>query len=235
MKANFCLSLAIVLVFGALAQAQPAPAAANNSMSTSVTPFPAPFNYGPATGYFYGSSTAAEGYLRGIGEVWRGKGEYNLATSAAAINFAEARRREMEDNKQWVQTYFEIRDINRQARDAELKIYPHTAEEWARFAQIGKPRPLSASELDTATGHVRWPDLFRSGEFAVYRAQLEKAFADRAYHGRMSAEGRAIVAQATDHMLASLKSHIREMPASDYLQARQFLTGLAHEASQPVA
>ena len=51
----------------------------------------------------------------------------------------------------------------------------------------------------------------------------------------MSAEGRAIVAQAPDHMLASLKSHIGEMPASDYLQARQLLTGLAHEASQPVA
>jgi len=64
---------------------------------------------------------------------------------------------------------------------------------------------------------------------------LEKAFADRAYHGVLSVEDRMAVAQATDNMLASLRSHIRDMPASDYIQARQFIKSLAYEASQPVA
>ncbi len=44
-----------------------------------------------------------------------------MSTSAAAVNFSEARRREIENNKLWVQTYFDVRAINQQVREAEIK------------------------------------------------------------------------------------------------------------------
>lgn len=230
MKATLCLSLAIVLMLSVLAQAQVVVQTPGNTTGTTTTAS----GWAGRYDYFY-SSTLQEGIGRGIGQVWRAKGEYNRATAEAAINFAEARRRETENHKQWVQTYFDTREINRQAREADLKTHRGSADDWARLALASRPRPLSAGELDSATGKIRWPDMFRSEEFAAYRAQVEKAFADRAYHGMMGSEARATVAQATDQMLASLKSHIHDMPASDYMQARRFITGLAYEATQPIA
>jgi hypothetical protein len=225
MKAKFCLAFASVLVFSVLARAQTSMPGGGNFLSYGSS-YNQPYPF---------SSTAGEGYARGIGEVIRAKGEYNLATSAAAVNFSEARRRQIENDKQWLQTYFETRDINRQARDAELKRQRGTPEDLVRYARAGRPKLLSNGELDTVTGEIHWPILLRAEEFGPQRAQLEKAFADRAYHGVMGAEVFLKATQATNKMLASLKSQIHNMPPQQFMEATRFVQSLAYEASQPAA
>jgi hypothetical protein len=232
MRARICFAFGLAAVWSMLAQAQ-----------TSQTPYmPGGGNYPPFAppayspypyGGYNGASTPAEGYARGIGEIIRAQGEYNLSTSAAAVNLSVARRREIENDKLWVQTYFETREINRQARDAENKRERASPEDWIRFAQAGRPKLLSNSELDAVTGKIHWPLLLTAAEFNAQRAELEKLFADRAYHGMVTLEGLYKLNDLTDAMMSALKAQIRNVPAEQYLEARRFLDSLAYEGTQP--
>lgn len=83
-------------------------------------------------------STAAGSYYTGLGNAIRSQGQYNLDTSAAAINLTEAQRREIENSKLWTETYFEKRRIN-QAYQESQKRPAGNAETWMRLAQeIGR-------------------------------------------------------------------------------------------------
>ena len=129
-------------------------------------PYVPPPYYG---GYMYPvqSATPLEGIARGLGDVIRSIGDANLSNSTAAINLTEARRRQIENQKQWTETYFAMREINRQQRDAEIKRQRGNPEDWVRYAQAGKPRPLSNHDLDAVTGEIRWPILLTSQDFAT--------------------------------------------------------------------
>src|SRR5690242_11792328 len=87
-----CCLLTIVLVAAALPSAASAQVIYNNA------------------------STAAEGLGRGIGDVVRSQGEYNLNTSQAAINLTQARSQEIDNRMQATQTYFAMRNLNTQQR-----------------------------------------------------------------------------------------------------------------------
>ena len=220
------------LAIGALvAQAQTTTVSGAKIAPISVVPSVT----GPYTGYPYGyfSSTPAEGYARGIADVIRAKGDYNLSSSAAAVNLSIARQQEIENEKKWTQTYFEIRDINRQVFESQQKRRRGTPEDWIRYAEAGKPKRLSPTELDAVTGEIHWPMLLSVQDYSGQRIELEKAFAERAYHGVMEADTFLKVLQMTDELTASLKTQIRDVPSEKFLVAMRFLESLAYEAGQP--
>ena len=183
--------------------------------------------------YPYQSSTAAEGYGRGLADVIRSTGQANLANSAAAINWTEARRRQIENQKQWTETYFAMREINRRSVEAERARHRGNAEDWVRYAQAGKPKLLSNQDLDAVTGQIHWPILLTSNDFDAQRTQLEKLFAGRAYHGVMGANDYLAAVRVTGELLAGMKAQIRDVPAQQYMVAKRFLESLAYEASLP--
>ena len=223
MKA-FAYFAAGTLAIGAMvAQAQTSATTGGKTAAVTVIPSVA----GPYTGYpygYYGSSTPGEGYARGIADVIRAQGDYNLSSSAAAVNLSMARQQEIENQKKWTQTYFEIRDINRQVFDTEQKRRRGSPEDWIRYAEAGKPKRLSPSELDAVTGEIHWPMLLTAQDYSSHRIELEKAFAERAYHGVMGAETFLKVLQLTDELAASLKSQIRDLPSEKY-RNRQTVPG----------
>jgi hypothetical protein len=187
-------------------------------------------------GYPYGynnTGTVAQGYARGMADVIRSQGDYNLNTSAAAVNLSQARQQEIDNQKKWTQTYFDIRDINRQVFDSEQKRRRGSPEDWIRYAQAGKPKRLSPSELDNVTGEIHWPILLTGQDYGAQRTELQKAFADRAYHGVMNAETFLKVLQVAEDMMTGLKSRVRNLPSDQYVSAKRFLESLAYEAGQP--
>ena len=210
----------------------------SSSRGSNLTPYvPPPIPYYGGGGYGYGwwnhSSTISEGYGRGLADVIRAKGDYNLASSAAAVNFSEARRREIENDKLWTQTYFEMREINRQQHDADIKRHRGTPEDLARLAQAGRPKLLSNRELDAVTGQIRWPILLTAADFDGQRAVLEKIFASRAYHSVLGAEDFLAAVRAIDQMSAALADRIASVPPQAYVNAQSFLRSLAYEARMP--
>ncbi|MBU4271798.1 MAG: hypothetical protein KKE86_14440 [Planctomycetes bacterium] len=229
MKTVFYVLVSIV-VAAAFVQAQTyAPGG-----GSSPQPYYPPPYYGGSP-YSYHSSTAAEGAARGMGDVIRSQGQYNLATSKAAVNLGEARRRQIENDEQWTSTYFQMRDINKQHRDAELKRRRGNPEDWIRYAQAGKPKPLSGSELDAVTGEIRWPMLLTAENFDAQRAELQSTFTARAYHGVLGAEDFSKTSRLIDQMIAMLKDGIGDVPPQQYITAKKFLESLAYAVGRPAA
>jgi len=179
----------------------------------------------------YHSSTAAEGIQRGFADVVRSAGEADLNHSAAAQNWEQARSMRMDNHLQYANTYFQMRQINRQARAAEAGPRLST-EQLFRIAQEQAPNRLSNSDLDPLTGDITWPIVLQDTPFAEYRQTLTNLFADRAREGgTVTISELGEIRRTTDAALATLKENIRNYPANDYLRARRFLENLSFSGS----
>jgi hypothetical protein len=168
-----------------------------------------------------------------MGNVVRAQGEANLNNSAAAVNYSAARTNEIQNYKDQTSAYFDMRALNKQARAAERGPRP-TMDQLVRSAQEGLPKRLSPSQLDVVTGRIQWPMVLQADMFAENRAKLESIFASRTSRGAMDLDNYRQVRELTDTMLADLKKQVRNVPAPQYLDGKNFLTSLAYEASQPV-
>jgi hypothetical protein len=180
----------------------------------------------------YHASTAAESFMRGAASLTRAHGAYNLMSSQAAINYQHATSQGLDNFKKNAETYFDVREINRAAREKERGPRP-TQETLARLARQTAPGRLDAEQLDAATGSVAWPAALQGEQFAPYRAQIEKLLSEGAAEGGMGAAGRQQIKYTTGAMLVVLKSQIREMPPMEYSGAKRFLESLAYEAQRP--
>jgi hypothetical protein len=233
MKAIGFFVLAAAATISASVFAQTQPSTSGRSNLAPYVPPAIPYYGGGYGGWWNHSSTVAEGYGRGLANVIRAKGDYNLATSAAAVNFSEARRREIENRSLWTQTYFEMREVNRQQRDAEIKRQRGNPEDYPRYAQAAKPKPLSNRELDAVTGEIHWPVLLTAANYDNQREALAKVFASRAYHGVLKAEDFLSAIRTIDEIAARLSERIKELPPQQFVEARRFLKSLAYEARLP--
>jgi len=175
------------------------------------------------------SSTAAEGFARGAAALMRARGEYLLLAAHARVTATEAHRREIENRRQWIESYFHTQETNRQLRAARRGPRP-SQETLERYAEAGRPGRLSPGDLDLASGRVSWPLLLLADAFAPYRAQIEALFADWVADGELSVAGSLRVAETTKGMLAELRAQIARLPSSEYMAARRFLESLACEA-----
>jgi len=192
-------------------------------------------SYVPWPGGYYESraSTPAESAARGMADVTRSAGEKNLMDSQAAINVTEAQRNNIENRQLWTNTYFQMRETNRKYRDAERGPRP-TMEDAVRYAQAGRPRPLSPSEVDYVSGKISWPGPLTMGPFDASRDELNELYAKRSRQGGLNYEDQLEVRRLTDAMLADLKKQIKDIPPMDYTASRNFLQSLRFEAGKPV-
>jgi hypothetical protein len=177
------------------------------------------------------ASTAGEGYSRGLGNVISAKGDYNLNTSEAAINMTQAQSNEIQNRQQWTNAYFDMRKVNRANRAEERGRQP-TMEDAVRYAQMGKPKRLSPSEMDNVTGKITWPKLLRTEQFEDQRAKLDELFEKRARYG-ITFEDQMALREATNDMVAELKAKIRDLPPYDYANSKRFLESLTYEGQLP--
>lgn len=226
---------ALLTVSVAVAQQNQRPDGSTYTPGTFYPPYSGGGGYYGGYGGGWGESggTVAGNYLTGLSRTIRAQGQYNLDTSAATINLAEARKREIDNRKQWTNTYFEMRKINRAYRDAARR--PRgTPETWVRLAQEAAPNRLSPGELDPVTGRIAWPPGLMGNEFKSDREKLDPLFADRALkHGAIGVETHARIRDNIDQMFANLKARIRQYNTNQYLASRNFLTSLRYEATLP--
>jgi hypothetical protein len=237
MKA-ICIPLAATILVAAggssvLGQNQ-AVADTTTSAATTLpsTGFLAP-GYGGGYGYYAPdrSSTAAEGFLRGLGSMAAGAGEYNLLTAQAGLLSAEAYRLALANHDADIQSYYALKRENAAYRQEQQGPRP-TTEELARLAAQGIPERLSPGEL-SRTGEISWPLLLRAGQYSQDREELQQAFARRAGAGEVGPEEAAQVRQVTDAMAATLQKSIRSVDPMQYIAARRFIRGLDYEFTQP--
>jgi hypothetical protein len=196
------------------------------------------YQYGNQGGGYGGSgggdtaTTPIQGIDYGIARIIRSEGVYNYLSSEAALTLTEAQRREIENWRLWTETYFEMRRLNREARAAERGPAP-TPADFVRYAQIGKPRRLGPSELDSITGQIYWPLMLQLPEFTPFRTEVQRVFAQRASTGAIDGTDYLKVYDTVAMMKTALQQRIRELPPMDYIAARRFLESLSWEARMP--
>jgi hypothetical protein len=171
--------------------------------------------------------------MRGRADVIRAQGEYNLDTSEAWINAEEARRRYFDNKIRYAETYFELRRTN-ESYMAGNRRNRLTPEQISEINQRRTPERMTAVSLDPVEGDIKWPVALQGADFAAQREHLEELFAKRAPdNSGAGSENFTQVKQATNAMLKTLKSKVRDMEPSQYVAARKFVDSLSYEARQP--
>lgn len=182
------------------------------------------FGYG-GYGGFYGGGTVAGSAMQGMASVISAQGNYNLATSAAAVNMTQAQRNNIQNRQLWANTYFEMRSAQRAAVTAE-RGPPPSREQLARLASEGAPRPVSTHEVDPVSGQIQWPGLLQGAAFAEQRAGIEALSAKRAQYGRLGISDQNQMGSEIESMSAQLREQIRNVPPQQYVEASSFLRSL---------
>ena len=86
-----------------------------NQYQPAVPPPSMVGSYGGWPGGYGGASTAAGSAMNGMASAISAKGDYNLSTSAAAINLTQAQSNEIQNRQQATNTYFEMQATNKAA------------------------------------------------------------------------------------------------------------------------
>jgi hypothetical protein len=172
-------------------------------------------------------STAAGSSMTGMANVISAKGDYNLSTSAAAVNYTQAQKQEIQNRQEYTNTYFDMRATNKAAREAEDGPRP-TAEHVARIAHESAPKPLSPGEVNHVTGQLNWPSALQMEGFAPARDEFEKLFASFSQLGTLNYANQTRARQIIEGMNKQLKGLVRSVPPEDYAACKSFLRSLMY-------
>lgn len=191
--------------------------------------------WGPYFGGWH-ASTAAEGYQRGMADLVRSQGMANLYDSMAAQNLEAARSQELDNRLKATQTYFEMRQMNRQyvaAEKAARNTRSPGAEPFRNTPKVRLERP-GAADLDPVTGTIDWPLSLQTDQYAQYRQELDTLFSQRAQNsGHVNPQIYEAISATSDGLLKALLANIRNMRPQDYTDAKTFVENLSYEGRFP--
>lgn len=195
------------------------------SHAQALLPYP-----GYGSGWLHHSSTLEEGIQRGAADITRAVGERNYLNSLAAINFQDAYSRFLKNQAQRVDTFFYMRQTNREQR-ANYAPKRFSLEQYTALAKNSAPDRLTEQEYDRTNGRINWPSALYSDDFALERDALERAFRSRSGDAfGPASEFYEVVRARTDAMDRTLQSYLGSLEPIQYMAAKNFLRSLGYEA-----
>ena len=197
---------------------------------TGAAPITSDYAFGYGYRHGFGGGTVAGQYLAGRAALTRAQGEFNLNSAIAARYLQDAYSAHLDNEQKRVDTYFALKERNRQYVDATRRPRP-TLEAILRFNAGLLPERPDRHELDPISGELYWPTALERDEFAAIRVKLEEQFERRARYGELDPESITVIREATEEGRSLLKDQIRELRPNDYLAAKRFLESLEYEAN----
>jgi hypothetical protein len=212
MKATLITSLAVAaaVMFASLAFGQESLA------------YRGPISSPPAM--YHHASTWEEGALRGTGDLMRAAGELNYNSSLASINYQEAYSLYLDNRLKAASTYFDLRQLNRDAR-AEARGQRATPDELSDYAKARAPDRLAAHQFDATTNRLVWPASLSGDLFAEERGAIDRLVETRRGLDPQSRE----IQTLAEAMKQKLITQIGVMTGTDYAAAKRFLTSVGYE------
>ena len=212
-------------VVGNSVQVAPCPSTRNGIRELTMPYSPEIPNWGGglAAGHVHRSATAAESYGRGMAARVQAQGYYNLLTSQAMINAAEAQRLQMEDKQRRVETYFAMREAYKARQAAESEARRKQASPRADDQALNSRELLS--DIGTLPA-ITWPTALQQAKFSSYRKLIEQVVALRAKGTELTGKDRSRVMEAHRTVLVILKNQAGSEPSADDDDARQFVKNL---------
>jgi hypothetical protein len=196
------------------------------------------YRRGGGGGYGGGAgSTPFGSAMAGMAMFTQAAGQYNLATSQAAVNYQQAYQHYIQNRKLAVQTYFDLRRMNASYRAEQEMLHPHaTPDEIAAFNQARLPEPLSGNVFDPGHGVIDWPPLLRHAGFDDNRHQIEGLFSEWAadpHESGLGTQNCRDIQHAISELSDKLHSQIKQFQPDEYIAASKFLRSLAYQARTP--
>jgi hypothetical protein len=210
--------------------AQDNPSRDNSPPYQPSVPAPSVSSYSGWPGYS-GGQTPAGAALSGMASVISAQGDYNLATSAAAVNLTQADRNDIQNRQLAASTYWEMREAWRAQRDAR-RGPPPTMEQVARLAHYGVPKPLTPNEFDAVSGKLNWPSVLQQDSFASERDEVDQLFEKWAQYGTLTYAEQTKVRESINALFDQLNSQIKSIPPQVYTEARRFLRSVIYAATK---
>jgi hypothetical protein len=131
------------------------------------------------------SSTAAEGYQRGLSSVISAQGQRNLSNSQAAINLTDARSQQIDNQLKSVNAFWEKKDIYSQHQQQEFAQIEQKRSDYLARHGLGS---LTPQEFDRTTGTITWPKVLDQKQYDPYRSKLDELLKKRAYAGALTGD-----------------------------------------------
>ena len=181
-----------------------------------------------------GTAQTAEGAaLQGTSQVIGAAGQYNQATSAAAVNMTQAQSGDLREPG------LGRADLlgNAEPRPAEREkgaVRVPRRKSLSAGARAAAPRPLNASQYDRVSGELYWPAALMDENFLEQRVAVDECMARWARYGTLDYSEQAQVRQNIDAMYARLKSQITAMPPQEYVAGRSFLESVLFASTRAV-
>ncbi len=179
-----------------------------------------------------GPSTVGQSYAQGYADVIRAAGDAEVSDSVAAGNYAAARSAEIDNHKKAVETYFQLKEINK-AETAKIEGPPLTQEQLYLWNKSMAPRRPNTAMLDPVTGKISWPIIMRSSLYAQPCRTLESLFAARASTGSFDADQYAQVQQTSNAILSILTANAKNYGDMDIIAVKNLMDSLVYEARFP--
>jgi len=186
--------------------------------------------YNPWWGYG-GGTTAYGNYQRGMADVMRARGQYDLNRAKAAKEYEDARSKYIDNQTKWLEEYNQRKRIGEAQRQQEQAAKRETINRGrsARAAAHSQELPVP-SQIDPDTGQIDWPDVLQEPRYAAGTKQLDtllKQWAD----GQNEATLAPQVEVAAEQLQSQLHANIRDYPANDFIAADRLLTSLQRLAA----
>lgn len=177
-------------------------------------------------------ATDAGSGLTGLGTYAQGVGAYNYYTAGALSELEKARALAIENHRQAVENWYDLKLQNKIYRADELA--PLNEQQLAAVIEMQRPDRLSTAQYNPITGKLSWPGPLTSSAFETERDALENAFGTRTTRdGGPDSVFSMQVRRTTESMLAKLKDRIDLFSPNEYMSAKKFLVGLRYEAHSP--
>jgi len=179
-------------------------------------------------GYYGGGGGTVEGsWMQGMASVISAQGNYNLATSAAAVNLTQAQKQDIQNRIAGTNAYFSMQETNRAATAAKRS--PRLSEEQlVRIAAQAAPKPLDNGDVDPVSGQVNWPSVLQDDMFKKDRDVVEQLLSRQVSLGRLGIAEHEQIGDAIERLAAILKAQINKIPTQEYIKAKNFLKSLMY-------
>jgi hypothetical protein len=219
------IALACVLTLASVLLAQ-----SNNSSSQFTPAVPAAPSVGGGYGLWGGNfsgGTVEGSMMQGMASMMTAAGNYNLATSAAAVNTTQAIKQDIVNRQDATNAYFAIKETNR-AATAAMRSPRLSEEQLVRMAAQAAPRPIDVSEFDPVSGRVQWPRILQADAFKQQRATVEQLLMKQAQYGKLGLAEHDQAGSTIEGMSDRLREMINSISPQDYIEAKNFLKSLMY-------
>jgi len=188
--------------------------------------------YGGYGGWGYHSSTAAAGYLNGLGQLYRGVGEYNVANSIAAGNWEMARTANLQNNILERNARVAVYASMRAGQNRRQEEYRKRNETLNKFKAAQPVERLTSNQLDRDTGEVEWPAILADAKYSTERANVEQALALKFRRHEVSVtQSDETLVNTVNEFRQKLEDNKADYRPSDFYAARAFLNRMKGETS----